>query len=249
MPILAYIAFALIAIVLLILIVHVNKLENRCERLQEQMKMLMTVHSSITDIVEATERMSTDFVNHNKWMMDTADEMFDGFDRAICDLKNHMQELDKTYESLSKRNELLDIELRNTCKCCSDMQQRMELILTPPQIKPIPMPDCSNDPNQFQKQSVWDQVFHQNDSITKSTVPNCQTDPVGFLGKAIHVAQSTAAAMNGLKDLAETAVEAVKDSIDSVPDSDEFEPEEWLEDGQEEELGEGSEEATDDENL
>lgn len=254
---LMWIVIILMAIAILVNAIRNEELKNRVTHLEkdnrfigERLNSMLEVFEHSTKIVESTERMSDMFCSNSKWMMETTDNAISAIGKELDDIRYQMSNNDKIYQSLSKRNELLDEELRKTCKCCEDMQQRMALVLTPPQIKPIPMPELSNDPNQFQTPCAWDQVFKRNDSISESTIPNSQTDPVGFLGKAIHVAQSAAAAVNGMKDLAESAVEAVKESIDSVPDPDEIEPAEWLEDGREEgaeeELRNGPGEATDD---
>lgn len=240
-----YIAVIILAIFQIVQLIRHAELKGRLEYLQKESRKYLDIFEHSTRVVEATERMSDAYTEQSKWMMEHTSDALVKINRTIQELSREIDELDTTYESLSKRNELLDKELKKSCECCRETQARLDMILTPPQIKPIPVPDWSNVPSTA-KPDIWGLFPNRNDSISDSTV-----FPEVML-KGVDAVKHVTTAVNSLKDLAETAVDAVKESIDSVPDPYEFEPEEWHEEGVWkvcEETGEGPEEGTDGENL
>lgn len=221
-----YIAVIILAIFQIVQLIRHAELKGRLEYLHKESREYLSIFEHSTRVVEATERMSDAYTEQSKWMMEHTSEALVKINRTIQELSREIDELDTTYESLSKRNELLDKELKKSCECCRETQARLDMILTPPQIKPIPVPDWGNVPSTA-KPDIWGLFHNQNDSISDSTVPE-------VVLKGVDAVKHVTTAVNSLKDLAETAVDAVKESIDSVPDPDEFEPEEW----HEEETGE-----------
>lgn len=229
---LMWIVIILMAIAILVNAIRYEDLKNRVTHLEtenrsigERLNSMLEVFEHSTKIVEATERMSDMYCDNSKWMLETTDNAISAIGKELDDIQCQLSNNDKIYQSLSKRNELLDEELKKTCKCCEDMQQRMALILTPPQIKPMPVPDTINTNHKaWCNYPEFDKpyVLKKDDAIPE------------ILTKGLNVVKSVTTAMNGMKDLAESAVEAVKESIDSVPDPDEIEPAEWIGDSREE---------------